>query len=139
MTNLLNKSDFELKTLKEIANDAIDKLKDGIGSGTTGADLHNDLFNSDYYIIGYYKAEQWLINNTGVFNGISIVQEYEKNNFGEVNTDLGSSEKVVNMLVYIAGEEVLSISQTLQDNWNNRLSDEDIQAIINELEEEFNL
>jgi hypothetical protein len=138
MTNLLNKSDFELKTLKEIANDAIDKLKDGIGSGTTGADLHNDLFNSDYYIIGYYKAEQWLINNTGVFNGISIVQEYEKNNFGEVNTDLSSSEKVVNMLVYIAGEEVLSISQTLQDNWNNRLSDEDIQAIINELEEEFN-
>ena len=138
MTNLLNKSDFELKTLKEIANDAIDKLKDGIGSGTTGADLHNDLFNSDYYIIGYYKAEQWLINNTGVFNGISIVQEYEKNNFGEVNTDLSSSEKVVNMLVYIAGEEVLSISQTLQDNWDNRLSDEDIQAIINELEEEYN-
>jgi len=138
MTNLLNKSDFELKTLKEIANDAIDKLKDGIGSGTTGADLHNDLFNSDYYIIGYYKAEQWLINNTGVFNGISIVKEYEESNFGEVNTDLSSSEKVVNMLVYIAGEEVLSISQTLQDNWNNRLSDEDIQAIINELEEEFN-
>jgi len=139
MTNLLNKSDFELKTLKEIANDATDKLKDGIGAGQYGCDLHSDLFNSDYYIIGYYKAEQWLINNTGVFNGISIVQEYEKNNFGEVNTDLSSSEKVVNMLVYIAGEEVLSISQTLQDNWNNRLSDEDIQAIINELEEEFNL
>ena len=138
MTNLLNKSDFERKTLKEIANDAISKLKDGIGSGTTG-DLHIDLFNSDYYIIGYYQAEQWLINNTGVFNGISIVQDYEKENFGEVNTDLSSSEKVVNMLVYIAGEEVLSISQTLQDNWNNRLSDEDIQAIINELEEEFNL
>ncbi len=139
MTNLLNKSDFERKTLKEIANDAISKLKDGIGSGTTGADLHNELFNSDYYIIGYYQAEQWLINNTGVFNGISIVQDYEKENFGEVNTDLSSSEKVVNMLVYIAGEEVLSISQTLQDNWNNRLSDEDIQAIINELEKEFNL
>ena len=138
MTNLLNKSDFELKTLKEIANDAIDKLKDGIGSGTTGADLHNGLFNSDYYIIGYYQAEQWLINNTGVFNGISIVKEYEESNFGEVYTDLSSSEKVVNMLVYIAGEEVLSISQTLQDNWNNRLSEEDIQAIINELEEEFN-
>lgn len=138
MRNLLNKSDFEQKTLKEIANDAISKLKDGIGTGTTGADLHNDLFNADYYIIGYYQAEQWLINNTGVFNGISIVKEYEESNFGEVNADLSSSEKVVNMLVYIAGEEVLSISQTLQDNWNNRLSDEDIQAIINELEEEFN-
>ena len=138
MTNLLNKSDFEHKTLKEIANDAINKLKDGIGAGQYGCDLHIDLFDSDYYIIGSYQAEQWLINNTGVFNGISIVQEYEKDNFGEVNTDLSSSEKVVNMLVYIAGEEVLSISQTLQDNWNNRLSDEDIQAIINELEEEFN-
>ena len=23
-------------------------------------DLHFHLFNEDYYIIGYYKAEQWL-------------------------------------------------------------------------------
>lgn len=138
MTNLLRNSDFEHKTLKEIANDAISKLKDSIGAGHYGCDLHNELFNMDYCIIGYYQAEQWLIKNTGVFNGISIIKEYEESNFGEVNTDLSSSEKVVNMLVYIAGEEVLSTSKTLQDNWDNRLSEEDIQAIINELEEEFN-
>ena len=138
MTNLLRNSDFEHKTLKEIANDAISKLKDSIGAGRYGCDLHNELFNMDYYIIGYYQAEQLLIKNTGVFNGISIIKEYEESNFGEVNTDLSSSEKVVNMLVYIAGEEVLSTSKTLQDNWDNRLSEEDIQAIINELEEEFN-
>lgn len=138
MKNLLNKSEFEHKTLKEIANNAIDKLKDGIGINQYGCDLHNDLFNTDYYIIGYYPAEQWLIKNTGVFRAIEIIQDYETQNFGEVNTDLSSSEKVVNMLVYIAGEEVLSTSKTLQDNWDNRLSEEDIQAIINELEEEFN-
>ena len=24
-------------------------------------DLHHKVFNEDYYIIGYYQAEQWLI------------------------------------------------------------------------------
>lgn len=138
MTNLLNKSEFELKTLKEIANDAIDKLKDGVAGNCYGCDLHNSLFNQDYYIIGRYQAEKWLINNTGVFNGISIVQEYEKENFGEVNTDLSEAEKIVNMLVYIVGEEVLSISQTLHDNWDNKLTEDNINSIIQELEQEFN-
>jgi len=139
MTNLLRNSQFEWKTLKEIAQDAIDKLTDGIGQTQYGCDLHNDLFNSDYYIIGYYQAEQWLINNTGVFNGISIIQDYENDNFGEVNTDLSSSEKVVNMLVYIAGEEVLSTSKTLQDNWDNRLNEKLVKKIIKELKNAYGL
>lgn len=139
MTNLSKNSEFELKTLQEIAADAISKLTDGGAGNCYGCDLHNELFNSDYYIIGRWQAEQWLINHTGVFNGISIVQEYEKDNFGEVNTDLSSSEKVVNMLVYIAGGEVLSESETLQDKWDDQLSEEDVQAIISELKESFDL
>ena len=135
----LTESQFKYKTLKEIANDAITKLQDGIGSTSYGCDLHNELFNTDYYIIGRYQAEQWLIANTGVFNGIGIVQEYEKDNFGEVQTDLSEAEKVVNMLVYIAGEEVLSESETLQGNWDNYLSEDDIKAIIEELTTAFEL
>ena len=134
----MKNSEFEHKTLQEFAQHAVDKLKDGIGAGQYGCNLHNDLFNTDYYIIGYYQAEQWLIVNTGVFNGISIVQEYEKDNFGEASTDVSSSEKVVTMLAYIGGEEVLSASKTLQENWDTKLSEEDITAIIAELEEEFN-
>ena len=68
-------------------------------------DIHHDLFNSDYYIIGYYNAEQWLGNN--VFECIGIIKEYEQDNFGEVTTDFSNSENVVNMYVYIIGEEIL--------------------------------
>ena len=68
-------------------------------------DIHFDLFNTDYYIIGYYQAEKWLKNN--VFQVIEFIKEYEQCNFGEVTTDLSSSESVVNMYVYIIGEQLL--------------------------------
>ena len=130
---------FEFKTLKELASYAIDRLNENIGVNVFGADLHNEIFNTDYYIIGYYQAEQWLIKNTGVFNGIGIVQDYEKDNFGEVTSDLSSSENVCNMVVYIAAEEVLQQSETLQENWNNELTEEDCNNIVKELKEYFNL
>ena len=132
-------SEFEWSTLQELAQDAVEKLNDGIGLGTYGADLHNDLFNSDYYIIGRYQAEQWLIANTGVFNAIGIVQEYENMEFGEVNTDLSEPEGVCNMIVYIAGEEVLQESETLQKKWNEVLNERDIKKIIKELKNAFSL
>jgi hypothetical protein len=120
-------SNFEYKTLQELANVAIEYLKDNVNNcACYGCDLHNDIFNQDYYIIGRYQAKQWLVANTGVFNAIGIVQEYEKDNFGEVNTDLSEAEKVVNMIVYIAGEEVLSESETLRDKWDDELSEEDV-------------
>ena len=132
-------SEFEWSTLQELAHDAVEKLNDGIGLGTYGADLHNDLFNSDYYIIGRYQAEQWLIANTGVFNAIGIIQEYENMQFGEVSTDLSEPESVCNMIVYIAGEEVLQESETLQKKWNEVLTERDIKKIVKELKNAFSL
>ena len=132
-------SEFKWSTLQELAQDAVEKLNDGIGLGTYGADLHNDLFNSDYYIIGRYQAEQWLIANTGVFNAVGIIQEYENMQFGEVNTDLSEPEGVCNMIVYIAGEEVLQESETLQKKWNEVLTERDIKKIIKELKNAFSL
>lgn len=118
----------------ELINYAIEGLNN-VNAGTYGCDLHNELFNTDYFIIGYYQAEQWLIANVGIFAAIGEIVKYEKDNFGEVSTDIESSEKVVNMYAYIKGEEILSESKTLQDKWNNRLTDEDIQAIKDELNE----
>jgi hypothetical protein len=68
-------------------------------------DLHHKLFNMDYYIIGYYNAEQWLKGNT--FKVIGIIKDYEQSNFGEVYTDLTCPEKVSNMFAYILGEQVI--------------------------------
>ena len=69
-------------------------------------DLHHDIFNNDYYIIGTYKAKKWLGDE--VFNIIDTIKQYENDNFGGVNTDFSDPEKVVNMYVYIIGEEIVS-------------------------------
>ena len=69
-------------------------------------DLHHHAFNVDYYIIGSYKATQWL--GEEVFNVINIIKDYEMDNFGEVYTDFSSPEKVVNMYAYIIGEQVVN-------------------------------
>jgi len=68
-------------------------------------ELHNEMFNMDYYIIGRYEAKKWLGNQ--VFNVIDYIKECENNHFGEVNTDFSEPEHVVNMYTYIVGEEML--------------------------------
>lgn len=70
-------------------------------------DLHRKAFNEDYFVIGYYEANKWLEENGGVFNAIGIIQEYENDMFGEVNTKLDNAESVVNMFAYILGEELI--------------------------------
>ena len=72
-------------------------------------DLHNELFNVDYYIIGNYKAEQWLKkHNISVFQGIRFVQDYERKNFGDdAIQNYDNAETLVNMIVFIIGEELI--------------------------------
>tara|TARA_R100000808_G_C2082701_1_gene106017 strand:+ start:164 stop:496 length:333 start_codon:yes stop_codon:yes gene_type:complete len=69
------------------------------------SDIHHDLFNTDYYIIGIYQAKKWLGDKA--FDIIGDIKEYEEDNFGELYTDLSDVEKVVNMYVYIVGESIL--------------------------------
>jgi hypothetical protein len=118
----------------ELVNYAINQL-DNVSDGIYAADLHSKLFNEDYFIIGYYDAEQWLIKNVGIFQAIEEIKQYENDNFGEVNTDFSSSEKVVNMYAYIKGEEILNSCKTISDNLNERLSAEQLAQIKSELEE----
>ena len=122
------------KLNSELINYAIEGLNN-VSEGICACDIHNEIFNTDYFITGYYAAEQWLIKNVGIFSAIEEIREYEQNNFGEVNTDFSSSEKVVNMYAYIQGELILSESSTLQDKCNERLTTEDIEAIKTELSE----
>ncbi len=125
-----------MKTLtklnQQVIEHGIDNLEN-VQPGIYGCDLHNELYNMDYFIVGYYEAEQFL-NKVGVFNAIELIKNYEQDNFGEVNTDFSDSEKVANMYAYIIGEEMLSKSETLRKNWDNRLDENDIDAIKEELE-----
>ena len=68
-------------------------------------ELHHEVFNTDYYIIGTNRAVEWMGNKA--FQIIEFIKEYEQDNFGEVYTDLSSPEKLVNMYAYIIGEQVV--------------------------------
>jgi len=125
------------KTMREEARERIiECLKDGY----TGyyCDLHNEVFNTDYYIIGTYEAKKAL-EEYDIFEAIERVQTYEKENFGELYTDLSDPEKVINMLFYIIGEEVLwemlEHSETLNENWDQQADEETNVKILEELGE----
>ena len=48
------------------------------------ADLHHYLFNEDYFLIGTFKAKQWLKDD--YVSAATTVQDYEQFNFGDIST-----------------------------------------------------
>jgi hypothetical protein len=68
----------------EFEQRAIDYVNDGILTIENQEDWHYYLFNEDYYVIGYYNAQQWLKeHDISAFEAIQVCQQYEKDNFGE--------------------------------------------------------
>ena len=124
----MNKKDQEMR--KEAREAIIEVLQDGY-SGYY-CDLHNEAFNTDYYIIGTYEAKEAL-KEYDVFEAIEKVQTYE-----EDYTDLSNPEKLVNMLYYIIGEEVLyeimDGVEALNDNWDNLATEETNAKILEAIE-----
>lgn len=121
------------QTNEELKSIIIDAINDNRLNDKPVCEIHNEVFNSDYFIIGRYAAEQWLINNGGIFNAIEIIKNYENDNFGEVNTDFSEPEKVCNMYVYILGEELINGLNVIQDNWYNDLNEELKAELLEEL------
>ena len=128
---------FKEQKMREEAREAIiEVLRDGY-SGYY-CDLHNEVFNSDYYIIGTYEAKEAL-KEYDIWDAIEKVQTYEKESFGEVYTDLSNPEKLINMLFYIIGEEVLYEMmdgvKVWDDNWDNVADEETNAAILEAIKE----
>ena len=121
-----------MKNYTDLLDHALENIQNLSPHTTYGCDLHHELFNTDYWIIGRYKANKWLKKH-GVFNVIDQIKEYEEFNFGEVTTDLSEPERVANMFAYIKGEEILSKSKTLNKFWNIKLDSDHIQDIYNEI------
>ena len=119
------------KAMREEAREAIIEALENEYNGYY-CDLHQEVFNTNYYIIGTYEAKKAL-EEYGVFDAIAKVQTYEKDNFGEIYTDLSDPEKLINMLYYIIGEEVLfkmmNSVKAGRENWYN-LADEKTNAEI---------
>ena len=97
--------------LKEYILEGMQELKiDNLTSKPGRLDaneLHQALFNEDYYIIGYFNAQKWLDKHfINTFEALEEIKDYELDNFGEAKhyTD---AESLVNMLAYIYGEQLI--------------------------------
>ena len=92
----------------ELKHHVLDKFEDGVLDNDNRDEWHHLAFNSDYYIIGRHQAKEWLKeHDIDAFEAIAEVVEYEKDHFGEITTDISEPERVVNMLTYIYGEEII--------------------------------
>ena len=125
---------------QEIIEDILEYLENT--GGVYACDLHSEVFNTDYYIIGSTKAKEAL-ETYGVFDALNKVQTYEAYNFGEVTTDLSDPEKLANMLYYIDSEEYLyslegEISNILNEYWGDDLEEKDIKKLIELFKKEYN-
>ena len=109
---MLKEDYFKYDEIKSYFNDFLAENSVALNDSDFRDDLHYHAFNTDYYIIGTYKAKQWLGEKT--FDVINIIKEYEQFNFGEVITDLSEPEKVVNMYTYIVGVEI--VTEWLENN-----------------------
>lgn len=124
----------------EMKQEAIEAIIEELENGYSGyyCDLHNEVFNTNYYIIGTYEAKEAL-REYDVFDAIELVQNYEKEQFGEVYTELSNPEKLINMVYYIIGDEVIGEMYEIEefnDKWNER-ADEETNAIIVEAMKEM--
>ena len=100
---------------KAILGYAIDQLDSHVGLDACIEDLHHYMFNEDYFIIGTYKASQFIGSDLGKI--LEILIEFEKD-FGIFDESFYMTilepEKVVNKLAYVIGYEILNNSKIYQ-------------------------
>ena len=119
--------------------DAVNALIDCLECGYDGyyCDLHNEVFNKDYYVTGTAEAKNILGEGENIFNAIGRIYTYERDTFGEVFTDLSDPIKIVNMLFYIIGEEIMynngEFSKILDEHWNEYADEETNMKLIKAL------
>lgn len=95
--------------IAELTAHAQDLIESGHINQDNIGDAHYIAFNEDYYIIGYYQADEWLKkHNVSPWDAIAYVIEQQEELLGGVLLlpDNCNSEHVVNQLVFFAGYQV---------------------------------
>ena len=92
------------QTIKDELTEHLNETIECLGSSD---EIHFHAFNEDYYIIGYYQAEEWLKKHgLSTLEAIRICNDFEMEHFGEIQTSFDDAEKLVNHLVYWYGLEI---------------------------------
>ena len=122
--------EFKVDEIKQYINDELDDIDDDElryrmskdGEMDEDGDLHNMLFNTDYYVSTQYGAMNWCNNDLKTFIKLQKeVRRYEEDNFGELITDITKPIKVVNMYVYIIGKQLLP--KILEERYKKEMSE----------------
>jgi len=116
--------------------DFINHIADNIENhmGLNFDDLHHFLFNEDYYIIGYYQAEQFIKeNDLNTFDLISYCQEQEKEHFGEIHSTFDNAEKLVNHYAYWRGQELIYNIKAIENFRGEKIT----KKLVIDVEEEI--
>lgn len=114
--------------------DAVNAIIDCLECGYDGyyCDLHNEVFNTDYYVTGTAEAKDIL--GEDVFDAIGRIYTYESDVFGGVLTDLSDPVKIANMLFYIIGEEIMynndEFNKILTEHWDEHADEETNMELI---------
>lgn len=128
------------KKHNELVMDAITAIIDALENGYNGyyCDLHSEVFNTELYISGAWWAKISL-TEYGVFDALDLVVEYEKDNFGEVYTDITNPVNLVNMLYYVIGDMVLAELFRMHDLWSDNATEEVNNILIKALKDTYKL
>ena len=98
---------MEKSVENELKNYLLDCINDGILTNDNVDDWHYYAFNENYYISYHSEGFRWLKkHDIDGFTAINEVRDYEIDNFEEFTTEI-SRQAIVNMLVYIYGEEII--------------------------------
>ena len=104
--NELNKNFSEL-----VKSHGLERLRENPEKFEDKDELHNFLFNEDHFVIGYFEASQILKDcDYSEFSAIQDLIQLENDHFGEsyLKPEDINSEKVVNLLAYFYGFEVMN-------------------------------
>ena len=106
--------------MQELKRHVIDLISEGRINDENLDDAHHIAFNEDYYIIGYYEADQWLKkHDVTPWEAIEYWIEQETFHFGQPQdmTKNINAESVINLIVFFAGLEldIESIYNTIKE------------------------
>ena len=85
------------------------------------SELHNALFNVNYFITNFRDGCLWFDNVENYIEVQSFVQRFHLQNYGEIPFDITDPLKVINNYCYIIGEEELP--KIWEERYKNEISE----------------
>lgn len=126
-----NQTDKQPKIFEVVKSALLDNLTDL--DAPYACDIHHHLYNEDEHFIYYSEADK-AADELGVWECVGVVQKYEQVYFGSIYTSLSDSCQVVNMVIYIMGQELLhkiyGDTKYFNKKWNDRLTDDELDKML---------